>query len=464
MRDALELKKTVLGTTNNSSMPFLPESSFPLREARWSLAFIGTLGYLFVEYMRISAQYQVLLPFHVGKVIVVVMALGWLVSPRLRYMDRASVRALDIAMVSLLFMSFFSTLFAKYSEPAWEGYIDLLKWGLIFFLLGRIVTSSWRYRIFIFLFLLLNLKMAQAGVRYFYHARAYWGETIAIREGARAGTVGFFSNSADFGVAMCVAWPIAVMLLFSKPGKVWRVVLLACSIIMLVAIMVCGSRGAAVGAVCTVLAGAFIARRKLAIGLMALLLIPGIIFVIPEASKVRFQSAWDYQQDRTAMNRITFWKAGLRMFGDHPLFGVGPKNYPPTLITEDERYGVGRLAVPHSTYIEVLAELGTGGMVPFLALLFFFFRLNAKTRKHLQAQGIERRSFEFCMSQGLDLAMIGYLSSGAFVAVFAYPHLWVLSGLSVALYITSAAKQVESAQASLPTEAAPLEVAVPQGG
>lgn len=433
-------------------------------EPRWSLAFVGALGYLLVEYMRISAQYQVLLPFHVGKVVVVVMALGWLLSPRLHYMNRTAIRALDLTLVLLLFTSFFSTLFANYSELAWQGYLDLLKWGLIVFLLGRIVTSPWRYRIFMFLFLLLNLKMAQAGIRYYHSARDYWGETVAIREGARAGTVGFFSNSADFGVAMCVAWPIAVMLLFSKPGKIWRVLLLACSTIMLAAIMVCGSRGAGVGALCTVLAGAFIVRRKLAIGLMALLLIPGILFVIPEASKERFRSAWDYQQDRTAMSRITFWKAGLRMYQNNPLFGVGPKNYPPTLVTEHADFGVDRLAVPHSTYIEVLAELGTGGMIPFLGLLFFFFSLNARTRKQLQARGIERRSFEYCMSQGLDLAMIGYLSSGAFVAVFAYPHLWVLSGLSVGLNITSATRQAEAVPANLPTEAAPLEVVNPHGG
>lgn len=100
-------------------------------EPRWNLAFVGALGYLLVEYMRISAQYQVLLPFHVGKVVVVVMALGWLLSPRLHYMNRTAIRALDLTLVLLLFTSFFSTLFANYSELAWQGYLDLLRKSVV---------------------------------------------------------------------------------------------------------------------------------------------------------------------------------------------------------------------------------------------------------------------------------------------------------------------------------------------
>jgi len=41
------------------------------------------------------------------------------------------------------------------------------------------------------------------------------------------------------------------------------------------------------------------------------------------------------------------------------------------------------------------------------------------------------------MAQGLNLAMVGYLLSGAFLAVLYYPHLWVLLGLSVGLNTVS---------------------------
>lgn len=416
----------------------LSSAQGPAAPLRWSLGFVGILAYLFVEYMRLSAQYQFLLPLQVGKVVVAISLLGWLIAPRRLPGDRSPVWAIDVAFVLLLFGAFFSVLFAGHRGLARVGYVDLLKWALIYFLLGRIVTNTWRFRIFVFLLILLNFKMAQAGIRYYFHSLAYWGnEMVAIREGARAGSVGFFSNSADFGVAMCVVWPLTAMLLFMKPQKLlWRALLLAGSGVFLVAILVCGSRGALVGAVCVVLAGIMASKRRLAVVLMALLLIPGIIFVLPEASKLRFQSALDYQDDPTASSRLVFWKAGLMMFHDHPLLGVGIKNFPETRL---ERYsGLGETSaawVPHSIYIEVLSELGLAGTIPALALFVLFFRLNAKTRGHLLALGPEKRgSFEFCLASGLDLALVGYLTSGAFVAVFYYPHLWVLLGLSVGLY------------------------------
>lgn len=407
-------------------------------EPRWNLAFIAILGYLVVEYMRLSAQYPIFQPVQIGKVVVAIAALGWLISPRPPRQGRSRIRALDIGLGFLLFGAFFSMLFSNYIGSAWGGYLDLLRWALIYFLIGRIVTSSWRFRIFVLVFVLLNFKMAQAGIRYYFHTLASWGsETVAVREGARAGSVGFFSNSADFGVAMCVVWPLTAMLLMMKPQKLfWRVLLLTASGVFLIAILVCGSRGAVVGAACVILAGIAVSKRKLGVVLMALLLVPGILFVMPGASKLRFRSAVDYRDDPTASSRLMFWRAGLLMFRDNPLLGVGIHNFAETRRDHYAYLGGTEVAwVPHSIYIEVLSELGLGGMIPTLTLIGLLFWLNAKTRKQMLTLGAEKRgSFEYCVASGLDLALVGYLTSGAFVAVFYYPHMWVLLGMSVGLH------------------------------
>ena len=427
---------------------------------RWDLAFIAILGYVVVEYTRLPAMFPILVPLELGKVVVGVALLGWLVSPRKLEGDRSAVWAIDAALVLLLSAAFVSLLFAGHRDLAWSRYVDFLRWGLIYFLLGRIVTGSWRYRIFVLLLLLLNLKLAQHAIRYFYAARAYWGsEAVAVREGAKAGSTGFFANSGDFGLAMCVVWPIAVMLLFAKAGKSLRLFLLACSGVFLVAILVCGSRGAVVGAACSVLAGIMMSRKKLAVILMALLLLPGIVYILPGASKARFQSALRPEGDRTATERMQLWRAGLMMFRDNPIVGVGIANFGPTRLEKyaqpgDTTYGF----VPHSIYIEVLSELGLAGMIPFLALVVLFFRLNARSRKILLALGDERRrSYEYCLSLGLDLALIGYLTSGAFIAVFYYPHLWILLGLSTGLYGACCRIQQDATKA----EAVPADRTVP---
>lgn len=408
-----------------------------ISEPRWSLGFVGVLGYVIVEYMRLPMSYEFFRTIYIAKVVVGVAFLGWLLAPRLRGGDRSLVRAMDIAMAALLVGAFCSMLFAEYIGLAWDSYVELLKWALIYLLIARTVTSTWRAKILVFLLLLLNLKLAQAGIRYFYNARAYWGnEMIAVREGARAGSTGFFSNSADYGVAMCVVWPLATMLLFSKPKRLWRILLPVCVGVMLVAIMVCGSRGAVVGAACVLLVAWLRSPRKSAAFLMLILFLPGIFFVIPNASKERFRSVLDYKSDATATSRIIFWKAGLKMFRDHPLLGVGLANFPKMRVAEYMDYeGPARAYVPHSIYIQALSELGIAGVVPFLALWILSFKMNSKTRKRLLAEDPNnRRSFEYCFAAGLDLAMVGYLASGAFVAVLYYPHLWVLLGLTSGLH------------------------------
>jgi O-antigen ligase len=247
---------------------------------------------------------------------------------------------------------------------------------------------------------------------------------------------------------MCVVWPIAMMLLFAKLKGTWRVFLLVCSLVFLVGILVCGSRGAVVGAACVVLAALVASRKKLAALVMALLMLPGIMFILPGTSKERMRSAWQREGDPTVESRLVFWRAGLEMFRDHPILGVGLKNFPQTRLRKYAELGWTTKAwVPHSVYIEILSELGLAGTIPVLALFVLLFRLNAKTRQHLLALGpVRRSSFEYALSMGLDLGFVGFLGSGAFVAVFRYPHIWVLLGLTVGLYTACQARSAPPLQ------------------
>jgi O-antigen ligase len=408
----------------------------PPAQLRWSLGFVGMLAYLFVEYMRLSAQYQFLLPLQVGKVVVAVCFLGWLIAPRVPG-NRPAVRLVDVTMVCLVFATFLSACFARFQDPAWSTLFDLCRWALIYFLIGRIVVSPWRQRIFVFLLLLLNLKMAQAAIRGFAAAKAFGrSEEFLAKIGVGAGSVGFFSNAGDFGVAMCVVWPLAGMLFLGESKKISKALLLISFLAFSGAIIVCGSRGAVLGVVIAALAAWARNPRRLGAAVLFLLFVPGLIYILPEASKERFRSALHWQEDRTASQRVVLWKAGLRMFRDHPLLGVGPGNFPPSY---SEKYAGPdedpASWAPHSIYIQSMSELGLAGTIPMLLLLLGCFRLNAQTRKYLAKQATEkRRGFEHFLALGLDMALIGYMVSGAFLTVLYYPHLWVILGISVGLH------------------------------
>jgi len=427
----------------------LPGQGFSVRhtptQARWNLAFVAILGYALVEYTRLPAMYPILQPLQLGKVVTVLSLLGLLFAPRVRARNPAGVRHIDAVLVLFVLACLLSVFAADSVAAFWKGIQDVLLYALIYFLIGRIVSNPWRMRVFLFFWLLLNFKLAQFVIRSYGHYRSMGISEDLLARGTGAGSTGFFANGADFGVAMCIAWPVGTLLLFAHLKRWQRVALWIHSVTCLLAILLCSSRGAIVGAVAIVLVGVLRRPKKLAPILMLLMLLVGVGLVMPGGNKDRLRLALNWEQDPNAMSRITLWKAGLRMFADHPLTGVGLGNFP---YTYARTYAGSEIRTRewacHSLYIQALSELGLLGVIPLVLLVLSLFRLNRQTRKHLLAISAEaHRSYEYCLAAGLDLALVGYLVSGAFVSVLFYPHLWILLGLSVGLSKTCANKLLE---------------------
>jgi len=417
----------------------LPGQGFSVRhtptQARWSLAFVAILGYALVEYTRLPAMYPLLQPLQLGKVTIVAGLLGLILSPQARTKNPLGVRRVDIVLVLFVLACLLSVFAADSVAAFWKGIQDVLLYALIYFLIGRIVSNPWRVRAFLLFWLLLNFKLAQFVIRSYGHYHSLGVSDTALARGIGAGSTAFFANSVDFGVAMCVAWPVGTLLLFATLKKWQRLALVIYSVACLLAIILCSSRGAIVGAVAIVLAALLKQRRRLVPVFMILALLLGIAYIMPGGHKERLRLALNWEQDPNAISRIALWKAGLAMFRDHPLIGVGLGNFPPSY---ERQYATGEISVKqwvcHSIYIQVLSELGLLGALPFLLLLMFLFRLNRHTRKQLAATSPGgHRTLEYSLASGLDLALVGYLASGAFVSVLYYPHLWILLGLSVGL-------------------------------
>jgi O-antigen ligase len=403
-------------------------------ESRWQLGFLGLVAYFIVEYSQLQLMYPVLQPLALGKVAVLLAAMGYLLAPKATHVGGVKQGVVDKTFLVLVLAAFFSMLLAQHTEEAWNGFLDLLRWAVVYFIVSRLVDNSWHLRAICFVWLLLNFKMGQFVCRTYATWRGTGVDEMTLVSHGIGGT-GWFANAADIGVAMCVIWPVAICLLFSRPRGLYRLLLIGASAACLGAILLCGSRGAVVGAVVVVIAVLVKNPKKTAALLMIVLLAIGLWLVFPEASKERFRSARTPDQDQTAHHRLVLWKAGIKMWADNPIFGVGLNNFP---LVRWSRYPIdindGVLSVAHNLYIQGISELGLVGMLPMIMLWLNLFRANASSRKMLLSMGSEqRRSFEYCLAAGLDLGCIGYLASGTFVSVLWYPHTFVLLGLSVAL-------------------------------
>jgi len=408
---------------------------------RWGFDFFGLLAYIFVEYTRIAVVYPILAPLQLGKVSLLMAMLGVLACPATPSADGNG--RMKFAVVLLGVFSCLSALMAHYTVVPDADLWNIPEQLIAVFLIGRAVTSRWRSQGFLFLLLLLNLKVAQHGLRTYAaeHGRAT-DEMAFVKFGIIGGGGGFYDNSADLGVAMCVVFGLAVALFQTNTGRKSRIFFLVCALAFGALIIVCGSRGAIVGASAIVLATWVKSPKKSWAPVVLGLFVIGLVYLMPHASRDRFESAENYQGDETANHRVLLWKAGLRMWADYPVFGVGPGNYPYVrqasyrIAVDNQRDRDAYVA--HSLYIQVVSELGTLGTLTTVAIIVFFFLLTRRVRKRLIANHADSQSWEFCLSSGLELAMIGYLASGAFVSVFWYPHIWVLSGLAMGLNTATA--------------------------
>lgn len=417
-------------------------------EPHWDLAFFGILSYMFVEYTRLNEVYPLFRQVPLAKLLIALAVVGLLVSPRPQGSGHSGPRGTDFALFFFLLACLASILFARDSALGLDGFFLMLRWAFVYFLISRILTNTWRLRVFIFLLLLLNFKLAQFVIRTYFSELSFGrSEAYLSVHGVGAGVTDFFGNSGEFGVAMCVVWPLAGSLLFGEPKKSSRVFLWACFGVYLVSIFLCGSRGAIVGAAAAALVTWAKNPKRIAGVLTVLLLALGSFYILPTGYRQRMLSAFHWQRDATAQMRMDLWSAGFNMWEKNPILGVGLNNFGVNYWADYSGRGLTTaVTAPHSIYMEALSETGVAGSVPLLFLWFLFLRENARTRRHLKTLGLaDRRSFEYRLSIGLDLAFVGYMVSGAFVTVLLFPHLWYLLGLSAALHSACLRKQPEIA-------------------
>jgi O-antigen ligase len=148
-----------------------------------------------------------------------------------------------------------------------------------------------------------------------------------------------------------------------------------------------------------------------------------------------------YENDGSAMARITAWKASIRMFTDNPLFGVSAGNFPIAIGTKYKPPDVEIMAwmTAHSMYFLVLGELALPGIIALLVLILGGIHAHSLLIRQLRSlaavahtdRAKEMRETERMLY--LQIAsVVGFAIAGAFLSVAYYPHIFVLTALMIA--------------------------------
>jgi probable O-glycosylation ligase (exosortase A-associated) len=262
----------------------------------------------------------------------------------------------------------------------------------------------------------------------------------------------FMGDGNDFAWSMVILLPIILNLAFGKRGVLTRLLSVCGIVACLVAVVGSGSRGAALGLAAALLYYWIVMSRHKALGAAAIVvLLVGTLVLAPPEYFERLETIGSYQQDSSAQGRLQVWGAAIRMAVEHPL-GVGAGNfssaygryYIPPASENALAWGSQRWLAAHSIYFKMLGEYGILGLLLLLSVIHANLRDNSASRGWLAA-GRDQASFSPIWPALLNMSIVGYAVCGAFLGGISYPHLFVLSALTVS------AKQASETQSAPPS-------------
>lgn len=240
------------------------------------------------------------------------------------------------------------------------------------------------------------------------------------RAGAESSMLG---DPNDLAAYILMLFPLCYYLFFNDPKRWLRLVYGAAMLMVLVAIVYTGSRGGFIGLVVLLFLLWLFAKRKVLGLFIGLAVLGAFWFASPSEYRERMRSIINYEQDESAMNRVEYRKAAVRMFKRNPFTGIGLKNY----VDFARDFGAPASQTPHNMYFLVLAELGGIGLFVFL---------NIWLRSLRSAWQIARSNMWLLRALGMG-ALIGLLDlmvTGYFLSIAYYPYQYILMALVAAAH------------------------------
>lgn len=321
---------------------------------------------------------------------------------------------------------------ALWPRQAVESTTDLVKYAAIYVLILNSVNSERRLMTLMWVIAIGGLVPAVGTLRNY---------AAGVLVEGRAAWLGFYGNANDLAYSLVILIPLAAALWMQQNFRV-RVLAAAMIAVYLAAIYVTFSRGGMVSLFVILALLAFRWRKPGALFFTLLLLAASLIFVLYFWSRSAGFS--QLGEDATLLQRVATVQAGINMFLDHPLLGVGigcsligwPLYAPPELAKSTS-------LVTHNTFAQALAETGILGFTCFMAFLIAAIRLSRRIAA--EASAPEQAGLR-SIAAALEISLWGFvicgLSAGNVMSWFPY----ILIGL------IAAAGQIAECRRSKPVQ------------
>jgi O-antigen ligase len=327
-----------------------------------------------------------------------------------------------------------SSVFGYNPSDSFSHLSDYFNWVIIYFAIVRSVRTKTQFFIFFLLYMLCNFKMTQ-------HGFLSWAKRgFQFDPDGVGGSPGWFQNSGEFGIQLCIFTPLIVVFILGVRrfcNRYIRIVLYIVPVTALASTVASSARAALIGLAAAALWSVKTTKYFFKTLLIGSMLASIVYFSIPEESMQRFQKSGS---DRTSLHRLDRWAKGWETMKEHPLLGIGHKNWV-QYYHEHLEYGEPGTPLVHNIFVESGTEHGFLGVGTLTLLLAFMFIVNKRTRSLATQQ---KDNFSILIAHGLDAATIGMIISSCFVTVLYYPYVWIHAAFVAALYTSVQPRKTSS--------------------
>jgi O-antigen ligase len=281
----------------------------------------------------------------------------------------------------------------------------------------------------------------------------YVGVWALFHEGVGPAGSGGAQDENYVSAIMCMAIPFAYFSIFSEARR-WVRLMLTCALVIFAgAVVVSMSRGGFLGLCAVILYCIARSPRKLLGFSMVAVIVLAMMLFAGSGYWTEMNTIAD-TSEATADMRLEIWQIGLRMWRGNPVLGVGPGNFRAQVgdyqsQEQFEKFGrsLQGSIVAHSLPVELVAELGTVGLVIVVALLWGTWRGLRRLQRNIPRPGRgtvpDARWPLRCDGDAVIGALVGCLVTGVFLSLLYFSYMWILIALGNAIMQVFRARPAE---------------------
>ena len=369
-----------------------------------------------------------------GRLVFALAFVVWLVRPGRPRADVIPSSPMTLPLALLFAVFALSTPYALDVSAARTESIRLLfslgSFALVPFFVRDAASLRWTLYAFVF----SAGSLAVAGVYQQLTDTFFWNPGLGLYGERRINAT--FADPNHFARFLLEAIVIATMLWPFAHRRVRYAFLLPAIAVALLTLVFTGSRGAwAIGAIAlpvAVLALPIERRTRLRLLGMGAAVLAVVLLVVAAISPYFTKRLDTFTFGFEAAGaRPYLVKAGLNMFADHPVTGVGAGGYQSSFENDYLRYKdpkiKANITISHTSAVTIMAELGLIGMT---AVAFVAVRFGGYVRDVLAHAPPEARMAAVAMTLVAAIIVLGSQTEGRFLED---PYLWLAAGLVVAI-------------------------------